>query len=572
MSSYRMVLIVPLALVGMLVSGCTPMTMPDGDNVNDNTNGTDPGTGGEQPGAGGTLINVTALNSPVLSLLADDFQIAASDDFVFDDFQATIDAVIDAALIAANGLELTADAVKLNDIFDAALQADVPIVIENVTEEIMAAISGIGIDAEAVVVVEADIQLTNIDGDPIPTFDVIAINATVNVTLDTTDDADEEFEAPGTELPIEFESQNVDSVEPPADSPETISPDTQASELEEVSDDATDVADGIKEALDVGVPDDFRKAIPGPDHHKLVAMKIADILAEHKQRKAARKTHPRKTIQATGNASWSAIVSQVAVDWRPGNVTSASVGLNFQVLLAATTSPAAKYAVITVRGSGVKTSMHTDSYYNRGYYNERFSVEYGPRGTALTVDRHAPLNINQNTTVTTTTGFGVGVSGMVSGEVSMDPNVGGELGLEASYSASRQVTVNYPDFEILDETSSRKARWVYRLFTVAGGKRYTGWGVLAFGDEFDELTFDPGLHDLPMFARGTIPITNETSFITGNSSFNSNVIFDYQWKQTTRHVWRGDYSFPWFTFTIWSSVASNQRTGTFSVDFSRVQP
>jgi len=123
-------------------------------------------TGGVPSDATGKLVHLTALNSPVLGLLADDRATVHGDLYASLGLDAATEAIADAHALIADGNELTPDHLRNHVLIDAALRAEVPIVLENGTAEHVAAVSGVGPDASVALISRADTELTTVNPYP----------------------------------------------------------------------------------------------------------------------------------------------------------------------------------------------------------------------------------------------------------------------------------------------------------------------------------------------------------------------------------------------------------------------
>lgn len=375
-----------------------------------------------------TVLSVTSADSPLLKRLANECDVvyaqeltpAITSEFVLGSDHPAAAALHRAAALIADGEQLPADAPLSSPLFHAALEANIPIVLERPSADMIAALTGVGMDADAVIVetIEPD---RDGDGLPMPTVSVTLLNSHAS--------ADVSGPAPGegddTTVTRTYEADADISMNGP--NPLDLSPD--APTLVGGSDDAEALAGAIGQRL----------------------AGLAEV------RRSSQKTGPWLTagVKAAG-PKWVAKLALVNKTWRPASYAQqASVGLVFTITLYSSVAPNNKFCQIQVGGVGAQTGMYSDERWNRGYFNENFAIQFEPVGTDLSMDRHAPINDNHNTAVEVSTGL----------IFSEDE----ELGPGVSYEATRTVKQDYPDFEVLDESGARRAHWGYRLYSVEGG-------------------------------------------------------------------------------------------------------
>lgn len=461
-----------------------------------------------------------------------EFGVAANDHRSLHSGHPVIESVRNATAVVAHGDDLLTDADRPHPVFHAALENDVPIIIESPSAELLAKIVGVGMAADAAMITTRPAR-TTLDGTAMPTVHVTLIQHEAESDFPAADEDDGALQSP-SELELDYQILPSDVV----DGPEVVELDAGAAQLDEA---AADSASTVADLID-----------------RLEALRDAEAtpgVGKTRTRSQAYPGHWQSSGVRAENSKWIANVEVVTKSWRPAAEFSgkASIGLVFTASLFDSVAPDAKYCLIQVHGTGVQTGMYSDETWFRGYFNERFAFDMEPAGSALVIDKHAPLNSNHDTQIQVSTGLSV--------QASKD-------GPQVSYQSSEQTSLSYPDFEVLDESGGRRARWVYRLYTVEGGHRYNQPSDLI-------KTVSPQLRELPQYARGNIPIQCEATWLAAGD-FAGKVTFNYTFRHSVATVWRPQYDLAPCAVTCPLSMRfkidqkSVRVKGKFVIDFGRV--
>ncbi|MFO0578589.1 MAG: leukocidin family pore-forming toxin [Polyangia bacterium] len=127
-----------------------------------------------------------------------------------------------------------------------------------------------------------------------------------------------------------------------------------------------------------------------------------------------------------------------------------------------TTGQSIPTAYIVTRAAGrANLAMVSDEMQNRGFYldswNIKFDASYA-QNMRWRLDKASPENANQQAQVAYTTGFTVGLSGAIAGSTSSSFG-----GLNASYSSSSTTTMNTEEFGITRSTTPTSVEWLNKM-------------------------------------------------------------------------------------------------------------
>lgn len=126
-----------------------------------------------------------------------------------------------------------------------------------------------------------------------------------------------------------------------------------------------------------------------------------------------------------------------------------------------TGQPRPTVKVVTRAAGRPNLSMVSDATQDRGYYLDSWNIEFKadyPPNMGWILDRAAPENANKQATVAYTTGFTVGGGSTLSGTPGDS-----SLGVNASYSSSATTTMNTEEFGISRTTTLNSVSWLYKM-------------------------------------------------------------------------------------------------------------
>jgi hypothetical protein len=457
-----------------------------------------------------TLIAAGESGSPVLSALAGSYSVASGEQVVAatvgksgqsgneaaaqdsPEFQDMKSKVKGAAAVIVDLSTVSKEALSDNALFQAAHEEGVPLVLENVDAERMAAVTGFGVPAEVVVLQ--------------PSQEGQEVLVTVLGTA-----GQHELEAPAAEeSKVEGEAGAEDqSIVSAADASKEDQP-----SVEEQKAEAAALAEQVRNVL-------------------------ANKQSQHSSRTAGTAAL-FQTIPSRATRTWT--VNLPLNRWTPGYGQYAEADIDFQISLYDTVTPDNKWVVVSTVGVGTTPgSMARRDYINRGYYQEKIELEIGPttQPTGLTLDRMAPASSNDVTQLATATGF----------TVQMQAN-----GPVASYSGTGSQTMNLDDFQVSNQPTGLKARWVYGLSKVNAP---SGTAQKSYALPTDLICTslpgscerpDPGLLQLPGLAQAQLTPRNQVVFKVPGT-FQENVPFRFWYRHTVREVWRSSVDGTTYSFS-----------------------
>ena len=397
--------------------------------------------------------------------------------------------------VLLDGADLSEDQLREHDMVKAAVELSVPIVMTNFKAPEMAAVAGVGLDAEVAVLQASD------GGEE---MHIAVLEDTDDFEADTGEGSDEEEIQAQTEpslagqLRIDRSEADVSPTAPEPEAPALI-------------------AAGM-----------------GPE---AMAGHINNLITQQPFLRAKAAVQAKGAVPAIPKQSQLTRYLDFGITrWNPGKSGQAAFfNIDFQVRLYAANDPDNKFCVITTTGAGAAPGKlkHNGSY-DRGFYQEIVDVEYGPTSLlpGFAIDRTAPANANRNNNLAVTTGFNVGLTGGVDTK-------GPSAGVSFGYSESKTATMSLPDFRVLNQTDGVKGRWSYRLSFV--GQAYKNWKDLRKINADFVTAFDPKVWGLPDLAKLVLMPKSEAVW-RAPGDFTGNVRFDFSVKQTVRRVWRSAFT------------------------------
>ncbi|NOK04363.1 MULTISPECIES: hypothetical protein [Myxococcus] len=181
------------------------------------------------------------------------------------------------------------------------------------------------------------------------------------------------------------------------------------------------------------------------------------------------------------------------------------ISVDFMYGLYSVTSPNYKYLQIQTVGTGCSiTGSPQPNNWDSGYYQEQIEVSYGPSSSNLpsgsAIDKTAPENSVNSSSVSATTGFSLGVSFGRDGS-------GPEALVSVTYDSSKTTTITLTDWVVINQCPPTQGNWKFNMNTADDGTPYTVgnpttlvWdGVLNFG-----------VRGVPVLSRNNNMPTNET--------------------------------------------------------------
>ncbi|MEO5728928.1 MAG: hypothetical protein ABI134_07920 [Byssovorax sp.] len=321
--------------------------------------------------------------------------------------------------------------------------------------------------------------------------------------------------------------------------------------------DAATLADLAEQALAGPPPLDLEEAptsstglILEPAH--LTSDDIAVDIAEHLR------TSERVGFQVIGGTGqlpsksyWSYYLNMQPYTYTPpGASKKASVDIDYEVQLIASSQPQGKFLTVSSAGAGMTSGGLTwDSAGgsvkngNRGWYQESVGITIQPTTNTSYISnyKHAPLGDNTSGTFSSDTGCTAGFSGNQPG---------------FSCSASKQNSQTLTDFGVIDQSAGATTAWMFKMMKSAGGA-YNTWGDLM------NKTWG-GLHGIPNLAKSTLAPQFQAIY-RSNTSFTGSVNMAMQAKQQLRHVWSDGKLFVQKNYSEgWECTSKNGVTVNFA--------
>lgn len=243
-----------------------------------------------------------------------------------------------------------------------------------------------------------------------------------------------------------------------------------------------------------------------------------------------------------------------------GTSQTPRIHVDYDIWLYATTSPMNKWMIISTKGTGVSPgSMSFNSAADKGFFTERFYMQFGPYFRNGTIDRIQPQNANDQTNIATSTGFSIGAS---AGADASGPNAS----LNASYSSSTTVSSNIDDFRVTNNSDAQYAKFTYALSSTSGGA-YNNWGDLMNPEPC--FFCNPVVHTPPVWATNGFLPSCESVWVYPKDYNAKELLYFYQ-HQYLRRVRVSQINF--WSGHSYAAQSVNYRYDQFpSVDFSRVQ-
>lgn len=156
----------------------------------------------------------------------------------------------------------------------------------------------------------------------------------------------------------------------------------------------------------------------------------------------------------------------------------------------------------------------------RGAFLEKLVMTIGnspeagyPPPPSLSLNKHEPHNVNNAQSYCDSTGFSVSDSGI-------------------SFSGSSSVTRTIQDFSITDNSSGSKAQWIIKLSMTDGGTNPDGI--------YRANLFNPGLNALPALATNTFEVAADSVFRV-DASFAGQLYFVMALDLTVNCYWMGGF-------------------------------
>lgn len=367
----------PLIIALLLLAACTPRDISKGSLAGTAGNLATATAEPEKPSeptlalGDNTIIAIAGAESPMLSLLVQGYTVA-SESAVLTALEngeehgkaadpAAVTALVGrATAVTANLAAISPEALKASPLFRAAHEAGVPIVLEHVDAERMAAVTGFGVDATAVVI---------------------------------------QPQQGGTEVIITVLGEAGNS---------------------EVSAEAGESLTVASKTGSDGVPQP-EKEIPAPPTEEQVttdpaalAAEVVSILSKQAAQRPARTPGSAAIAQSLPYSAariW--YVNFPVRYWYPGYTQRASSYANFRVELYDTVSPDNKWLAIATDGVLSPGALAWNAYEDRGFFQEKVELEFGPMTSpaGLAIDRHGPATQRGAGQAQTGTGFSVTMGG-----------------------------------------------------------------------------------------------------------------------------------------------------------------
>ncbi|QQR46412.1 hypothetical protein JKA73_10175 [Myxococcus xanthus] len=240
------------------------------------------------------------------------------------------------------------------------------------------------------------------------------------------------------------------------------------------------------------------------------------------------------------------------------------INVNFMYGLYSVTSPNYKYLEIQTVGTGCSiTGSPPGGDWESGYYQEQIEVSYGPSSSTLpsgsAIDKTAPLNAVNSSSVAATTGFSLGVS--LGGDRS-----GPEASISANYDSSKTTTINLTDWGVINQSPPTQGNWKFNMNTASDGTPYrvgdpvslvwTGLGCF-------------GVRGIPNLSRNNNMPTNETVWRFPNNCTDT-LPFSFNIKQ---HIARCQITWAnFFTYTVYNPTNAFRCDIQASFNLGTVKP
>lgn len=490
---------------------------------------------GMSPSTVSSLFALTPLDpvsTPVLSRLAKER--AVIDGSAFETLELLRDQMRSGDTIGIDLAHLDGVALdRYHEFIEGARSMGLSIVMENVHSDDMARLFGIGVDADTVLVSPLPgtrRSQVSIYGGP---ADIVKLAPTkTNSTWEKTALLDKYL---------------------------AMSDKARAAMAAEMGMDAAALADLADQALAGPPPLDLEEAptsstglILEPAH--LTSDDIAVNIAEH-LRTSERVAF--NVIGGTGNlpskSYWSYYLNMQPYSYTPPGATkTASVDIDYEVQLIASSQPQGKFLTLSSAGAGMSSGGLTwDSAGgsvkngNRGWYQESAEITIQPTTNTSYISnyKHAPLGDNTSGTFSSDTGCSAGVSGGLP---------------EFSCSAGKQNSQTLTDFGVIDVTTGAKTAWMFKMMKNASGGAYntaldlanTTWG---------------GLYGVPNLAKSTLTPQFQAIY-RSNTSFIGSVNVQTQAKQVLRHVWSDGKLFVQKNYSEgWQATSTQSVTVNFGI-------
>lgn len=455
-----------------------------------------------------------------------------------------------------------------NQYVKEALHRHIPIVLENVDSKNLTEIAGVGIDAKvAIVESKSDkrgVNVTVVEGEARPKFRLApAPGGTLPVSRDEGTGRLDKSKVDPEKLKKMEEDQKLAPPPPPAEdkgSDNKLNP----AKTENNSSTLESLFNQTKEALEINKQKRINAAKGGRTGSLAPVLGDAYVSSlAHLDAKTINSTsydygYP-VNVDLPEYAEFNISLDWLNKTWKHGSYNQkATVNISYDIVLYATTSPKQKYMKITTTGTGVNPgALLWNHFTDKGFFTESFWQQFGLyNGTNGTLQRTAPNNANNARNVSTTTGFSVGAS------VSADRS-GPSTSVSAEYSSSTTISNDISDFEVTNSSDVQYAKFNYRMSSTPGGA-YNRWQDLWKTCDF----CNPGLHDLPSWAKNNMPAYAEGVWKFAPDYNGQELLYFYQ-HHYTRDTWlvSGDI-FSW----RYKTIGYNQRFDKFfTVDFSKVQ-
>ncbi|MFT3769117.1 MAG: RICIN domain-containing protein [Minicystis sp.] len=533
--------LVPLAL-GLLPAACAPgatETAADADPTVE-TAPTD------APAKKITLVALTPISrdrAPMLSHLADRFALVdageAAERLGTATGQARIDALLEgASALVADVEQLGArDLAAIRPLADAAAEAGVPLVLENIASpDRMAALVGLGFKADGALVESWD-KARKSTITLLGKADVTRESAADQATIERVQRAEiglGYWEMSGEEREAIARKLGKDSIDLAADVDEAIARRDEA----------------------LAAPGEAR---PSPERVEASPDDLAEQVAE---RLVARVENPPLKPMSLSTSTYpigtykSYVVQRPSIyTWQPAALLqTATMDIQFKVELVASSATGRKYMVVSDAGSGFNPgTMLWDGTEERGYFQDSLEIKVDHSDPALTSYAHQPLTQNESNTYTVSNGCSFG------GSLGVD---GPETSFSCSMSGASSTTTS--DFSPIDLSAGLTTRWNFRM-SYAPSAGAVGGGVY---NEWDDLV-DPWtgfLRNVPNLAKSNFDPQFETIY-WADSQFANTVPLSLQYKQTVRTTW-----VDWYLFVVKAHTQTLSQTINLSLaaDFSRV--
>ncbi len=260
-------------------------------------------------------------------------------------------------------------------------------------------------------------------------------------------------------------------------------------------------------------------------------------------------------------------VLQSAYVYGPGGTTQRStIDVGYFVEQYATDLPKNKWISIKTVGSGVTPTsggaLYSNSYVNRGYYQDLIRVEYGFAGPdwlfapnmlpGWAIHAHGPPNENnkQSFSYSTSTTFGASASAGTDNS---------SIGVSAEKTTSNSHEFSLSDWRVENQTSSVRNKWEFKMSASVGA---------AYDPANPHSLRDSGNHcyirDLPVLSKLTM--NPDTAAVYRGPYDNNWYPLRFEVTQQVRNVWRAYCNHTWYgSWTCNSSYAGGTAQQVYGI-------